>query len=69
VKKDTHAIKKKLIRTMNPAEEAKKFFKFKPAKQPSVNKKIDDLKQQNDEISNELKKVKHQNKAVKSLLC
>jgi hypothetical protein len=51
VKKDTHAIKKKLIETMSPSdnedEEEEKSIKVKNTKQPSVNTKIDDLEHQN----------------------
>jgi archaellum component FlaC len=70
VKKDTYAIKKKIMKTMNPSdvddEEEEKSIKVKNAKQTSINTKIDDLEHQNDIISNEFKNVEHQNELVKS---
>jgi chromosome segregation ATPase len=71
IKKDTRAIKKKLIKTMNPLDdedegEEEKLFKFKIEKQPSLNTKINDLELQNNIISSELEEVEHQNEAVRS---
>jgi hypothetical protein len=72
IKKDTRAIKKKLIKTMNPSDdedeegEKEKPLKFKTSKQETLNTKIDDLENQNVIISDELEKVEHQNKLVKS---
>jgi hypothetical protein len=58
---------------MNPSddedddeEEREKPFKSKTAKQETLNTKIDDLENKNVIISDELEKVEHQDKLVKS---